>query len=295
MMARQLWIADAAADVFRGVKGFQVDTYSGWQTRGSTLFSPEGVLNHHTGGGSYSALLRYMAVGPVHPPLCNIATSRPQNGIVRITIVAAGRANHAGRGELPWRKGQGSTGNRRTIGIENQNDGSEPWPAQQVEAIHMLTAGLLEHMNAGSSRTLDHKDYTSRKWDRHSVNINTTRREVDKILRGAPEPEPEPLDPWEEFWMELTDNEKTRLKEFAGELAGEDGANGASFARQFLLFNRNERQRLREFLDAIDKMDSSPRGQGIAVAAMWREAGARGWLRDPERFSENRVYDDTDL
>ena len=301
-MPRQPWIADVAADTFRGVKGFRVDTYAGWQTRGNSTFNPEAVMNHHTGPGSYNNLLRYMAVGPVHPPLCNIATSRPHNGVVRITIVAAGRANHAGRGELPWRKNQGSTGNRRTIGIENMNSGSESWPAQQTEAIHMLTAGLLEYMNAGVTRTLDHKDYTSRKWDRHSVNINTTRREVDKILKGinlagpAPEPEPEPLDPWEEFWMELTDSEKARLKEFAGELAGPDGvAHGSSFARQFLLFNREERHRLREFLDAIDEMNSSPRGQGTALAAMWREAGARGWLRDPERFKENRAYDNTDL
>jgi hypothetical protein len=78
---------------------------------------------------------------------------------------------------------------------------------------------------------------------------------IDGILRSADgfrhlvpvEPEPVPVtepDEWEVFWMELTDNEKRLLKEFFGYLAGPDGvSNGASFARQFLSFNRNERGR----------------------------------------------------
>lgn len=183
-MGNQLWLPDVVADAFRGVKGYRVEVMSGWSSRGRTNFAPIGVMNHHTGRGGYEALLNYMAHGSSISPLCNIATSRPEGGVVRITIVEAGKANHAGRGYLPWTGKDG--GNYRTIGIENQNDGAQPWPTQQVEGIHILSAALLKQLGVGTDRLVDHKTYTSRKPDRHSVNINDTRRAVDIILEGGP-------------------------------------------------------------------------------------------------------------
>ena len=121
---------------------------------------------------------------------------------------------------------------------------------------------------------------------------------ADYPASGAvePSPEPEPIDPWKEFWDMLTDKEKDLAKEFFGYLAGADGVEkGDSFARQFLIFNRVERGRLREFLDAIDEMDSSPNGQGRALSALWREAGARNWDRDIDKFKENRHYSEDEL
>lgn len=180
-MPNQLWLPDVIADAFRGISGYRVETMSGWNTRGRDNFNPIGVMNHHTGGGGYDALLNFMAHGSSIAPLCNIATSRPQNGVVRITIVEAGRANHAGRGYLPWIGT--NNGNYRTIGIENQNNGSEPWPQQQVEGIHILSAALLDKLGANTDRLVDHKTYApGRKPDRHSVDINDTRREVIRIM-----------------------------------------------------------------------------------------------------------------
>lgn len=181
-MGNQLWLPDVVSDAFRGVKGYKVDVLSGWSSRGRTNFNPVGVINHHTGGGSYGALLNYMAWGSSIAPLCNIATSRPSNGIMRITIVEAGRANHAGRGYLSWTGND--DGNYRAIGIENQNDGSEPWPKQQIEGIHILSAALLEQLGAGVDHLADHKTYApSRKVDRHSTDVDDTRREVARIMK----------------------------------------------------------------------------------------------------------------
>ncbi|MCA1799968.1 MAG: N-acetylmuramoyl-L-alanine amidase [Actinobacteria bacterium] len=196
-MPRQPWFLDVLADEFRGAKGFRVDVYPGWEKRGTTSFDPEGVMDHHTGAGAYNNLLKYMAVGPIHPPLCNYATSRPDNGVVRVTIVAAGRANHAGVGELPWRRGQGSTGNMRTFGAEHQNDGRQSWPSQQVEAIRRCDAALLSYMRMPVERLLDHKTYApKRKWDRHSTDVAYERRIVKSLLEGD----------------ELTPDEKRMLK-----------------------------------------------------------------------------------
>lgn len=191
-MPRQAWLLDVLVEAFRGVKGFQVDFYPGWITRGDTNFDPIGVMDHHTGSGEYNNLLRYMAEGPVHPPLCNYATSRPNDGVVRITVVAAGRANHAGKGGVSWTGIDG--GNYRTLGAEHQNDGTQPWPAQQIEAMRRCDAALLKHLGADVGYMLDHKTYApGRKSDRHTLNVDEERRAVAAIIAGSAPEEDEVL------------------------------------------------------------------------------------------------------
>lgn len=184
-MPYQMWLLDVLADAFRGIRGFRVDYYPGWETRGGVQFSPIGVMDHHTGAGAYNNLLRYMAEGPVHPPLCNYATSRPENGVVRVTVVAAGRANHAGKGGLSWTGPDG--GNYQTLGAEHQNDGTQEWPSQQLEAMRRCDAALLKHLGVDVSRMVDHKTYApGRKSDRHTINVEHERRIVADIMnRGG--------------------------------------------------------------------------------------------------------------
>lgn len=289
-MPRQTWLADVVADEFRNSKGFRVDVYPGWETRGNALFTPTHVMDHHTGAGAYNNLLRYMAEGPVHPPLCNIATSRPFSSggidVVRITIVAAGRANHAGLGS--FRTIPQNSGNRYSIGIENQNNGSQSWPAQQLEAMRRLDAALLMRLGRSVDFLLDHKTYAPRrKIDRHTINVENERRIVARIIEQRTRRQD---DPWEVFYMSLNDEEKQVLKDLAEYLTSEDGTRGDSFARQTLRFLREDSGRLREYLEAIDHMGSSPRGQGRAVSALWREAVARGWDTSFSKFRENRRY-----
>jgi hypothetical protein len=212
-MPRQPWLMDVISDAFRGVKGFRVDAYPGWQTRGSTIFNPNHVMDHHTGAGAYNNLLRYMAEGPVHPPLCNVATSRPSNGVVRITVVAAGRANHAGRGNfqtIPVNQG-----NRYSIGIENQNDGRQSWPQQQVEAMRRLDAALLRHLGRGTDFMLDHKTYApGRKVDRHTFHVPTERIAVSRMLSDTRPPAPAPAP--ERTWFDMAS--KSELREVVREV-----------------------------------------------------------------------------
>jgi len=297
-MPYQRWLLDILSDEFRNSKGFRVDYYPGWETRGRVDFEPRYMMEHHTGAGAYNALLRYMAEGPVHPPLCNIANSRPANGIVRVTVVAAGRANHSGMGQygtIPPNQG-----NKFSIGNEGQNTGSQPWPNQQLEAQRRCDAAILNYLNRDVSYLIDHKTYApNRKWDRHSISLPNERRQVDRLLTN---------DPLESLMSNLNDKQKKNLMtlanlseeelkvaiDFSKYLVGQH-TNGRSFAYQLLNFHREERPKLNEFLDGIEDMGSSPKGQARALSAMWREAGARGWERDPDKFKENRAYTEDDL
>lgn len=185
-MGRSLWLADILADAFRGRKGFQVDVYPGWETRGAATANHRGAMDHHTGPGSYNDLLNYMAENSSISPLCNVATSRPQDGIVRITVVASGKANHAGVGELPWTGKDG--GNVAAIGFENQNDGKQEWPEQQNEAIAIANIACINKMGVGVDRVADHRTYTSRKVDRVHIDIANWRARLTEMMTGADVP-----------------------------------------------------------------------------------------------------------
>lgn len=179
-MSRANWLLDVLSDAFRGLSGFRVDYVPGWHTRGSSTLYPRGVMNHHTGAGSYNALLNYMSTGSSIAPLCNVATSRPSNGIVRITVVASGKANHAGKGYLPWTGT--NAGNNYTIGFENQNDGSQTWPQQQNEAIAIANDAVLRKIGVGVDRLADHKTYApTRKVDRVHIDLKSWQNYVANI------------------------------------------------------------------------------------------------------------------
>lgn len=313
-MPRQPWFMDVLADEFRGSKGFRVDVYPGWEWRGSTSFDPSHVMDHHTGGGAYNNLLRYMAEGPVHPPLCNYATSRVHSRVVRITIVAAGRANHAGKGRyttIPL-----DQGNRYSFGGEHQNDGYQAWPAQQVEAIRRCDAALLRAMKRDTDRMLDHKTYAPiRKSDRHSTNVETERIEVQRLMRPSPPP-----DPLEEFMSSLSKTQRDRLMHLAS-LSDKQFDAVISFAEQVERLDSSGRgvvsatvhdsrsrtaakfdqgdpdeyrdsdyEKLSAFLRAIEEMDSSPQGVGKHMIALIRLARALGLRIDPDLVSENRIH-----
>lgn len=184
-MTRALWLADVLSDAFRGRRGFQVDVIPGWEGRGRDGIDPRGVIDHHTGAGSYHGLLDYMAHGSAIAPLCNTATCRPHDGVVRVTVVAAGKANHAGRGQLPW-TGQ-DRGNWHAIGQEHQNDGRQPWPAQQLEAIAVADRAILDHLGVGPDRLDLHCTYAvGRKVDMHSTDLDDHRGRCAAIVLRSP-------------------------------------------------------------------------------------------------------------
>lgn len=117
----------------------------GWRDRtrpaSTGSFDPIGVLNHHTAdpgatvANNLAVILKGNSEAP--GPICQLYISREP----RLYLVAAGRANHAGRGSL----GATPCGdmNARLVGIEVSNDGvGERWGDAQVELYLAVDAAL---------------------------------------------------------------------------------------------------------------------------------------------------------
>jgi peptidoglycan hydrolase-like protein with peptidoglycan-binding domain len=116
--------------------GLTVVEVNDWRTRGSSSFNPGGSVNHHTAGSRNGVIpsLRLLTEGrsDLPGPLCNVGQSRSTDFDASqkydvVYLIAAGRANHAGRGG--W---QGLVGNSSVFGLEIEHSGSaaEPFSAE---------------------------------------------------------------------------------------------------------------------------------------------------------------------
>lgn len=147
------WMADALR-----AAGLAVEEIDGWKTRGRAEFgTPYGVLLHHTAGpktGNMPSLNTVINGRPdLKGPLAHLCLGRDGT----YYVVAAGRANHAGKGS--W---QGHTdGNSQFIGIEAENTGlpNDPWPDVQMDAYRKGVAALLKHLGLKASACVGHKEY----------------------------------------------------------------------------------------------------------------------------------------
>ena len=168
--------------------GLKVAEVPGWLNRGAGDVGPvKGVICHHTAGaaGGNMPSLRVITDGrsDLPGPLSQLALGRDGT----FFVVAAGRANHAGRGE--W---QGVTsGNTSFIGIEAENTGTEPWPAAQLDAYQRGVAAILKHLGLGAGMACGHKEYAlpnGRKPDPHTIDMNVFRQRVAGIMAGTVAP-----------------------------------------------------------------------------------------------------------
>jgi hypothetical protein len=137
--------------------GVKYRVVAGWQTRGrpatSGGFAPRGLNVHHTGttssAASPSPALSTLVNGrsDLPGPLCQYSTG--YDGIV--TIVAAGRANHAGHavaaGTLP-----AGDGNALRLGDEVQTNGTQRMPQVQYDTVVLAACAVLDHFGK------DHRD-----------------------------------------------------------------------------------------------------------------------------------------
>jgi hypothetical protein len=117
-VSRDLGLADRMRDA-----GLDVVEVAGWQTRGSSSFSPRGFVWHHT-AGPRTGIAPSLGVcingrRDLPGPLCNLFLDRAGT----VYVVASGRANHAGAGS--W---AGLTGNASVYGLEIENVGTPPSP-----------------------------------------------------------------------------------------------------------------------------------------------------------------------
>lgn len=165
--------------------GLKVAEQPGWVNRGlGSMAGARGVMCHHTAGSANGNMPSLTVITHGRPglpgPLSQLGLGRDGTWY----IVAAGRANHAGRGE--WR---GITaGNSTFIGVEAENTGTEPWPAIQLDAYRRGCAAMLKHLGASADMCVGHKEWAlpkGRKPDPHSIDMDAFRAEVAAIMAGA--------------------------------------------------------------------------------------------------------------
>jgi hypothetical protein len=175
------WLPEILEDA-----GLKVAEQPGWRTRGRGDAGPiKGVMCRHTAGPAQGIM---PSLGVITNGRSDLPGPLAQLGLGRdgtLFVVAAGRANHAGRGM--W---QGiSTGNASFIGIEAENTGraDDPWPAVQLDANRRAVAALLKKLGANAVMCCGHKEYAlpqGRKPD-PSFDMTEFRTQVAAIMAGT--------------------------------------------------------------------------------------------------------------
>ena len=177
---RVTWLAD----VLRAA-GLEVVEHPGWETRGRTYpFQPVGVVLHHTASapGRDTPSLGVVVTGraEIPGPLCQVLIGRD----ARVHVIAAGPANHAGKGG-PWHRIPRDLANRLTIGIEIEHTGTktEPWDKQVVSAAATATAAITRHLGASTTYVLSHKEWApTRKIDPYAWDMDAFRATVKDLV-----------------------------------------------------------------------------------------------------------------
>lgn len=173
--------------------GLKVAETPDWRSRGrAEMGTVRGVMCHHTANphaGNMPSLNLLIAGRPdLSGPLCQLGLGRDGT----FYVVAAGRANHAGKGK--W---EGlDTGNSSFIGIEAEHSGNpdDEWPPIQYDAYKRGVAAILEHVRAGANMCCGHKEYAlpaGRKSD-PTFDMPSFRSQLEEILVGKSPPPPIP-------------------------------------------------------------------------------------------------------
>lgn len=167
--------------------GLKVSEEDGWLSRSaSSMGTIKGVMCHHTAtAGFLDRNMPTLAVlkkgtSKIPGPLSQLGLGRDGT----FYIIAAGRANHAGRGK--WPGIPDDAGNRHFIGIEAENDGLDPrnWPAVQIDAYQRGVAALLDHLNADTAWCIGHREYAPGRKPDPSFDMNSFRAAVAAIRKG---------------------------------------------------------------------------------------------------------------
>src|SRR5215467_9227561 len=180
-----IWLPDVLKNA-----GQKVALVDGWQDRGrGDVGQILGVLCHHTAGPRNGTMpsLNTLVKGrsDLPGPLAQLGLGRDGTYFV----LAAGRANHAGRGN--W-KGI-VNGNTNLIGIEAENTGlanDSPWPDVQMDAYQRGVAAILQHIGKGPEFCAGHKEYAlpaGRKSDPDFA-MEPFRTAVAAIMNGTAPP-----------------------------------------------------------------------------------------------------------
>lgn len=177
--------------------GLKVVEVPGWEKRGRPgAFNPVGILCHHTVTGTNwtdSAVVNLLRNGrrDLAGPLAQFGLGRDGT----VYVVAAGRANHAGKAKSSGTVAAGD-GNGLYVGIEAFNDGvREPYPPEQYDAYVRLAAFLCQRVTGNSVQTVrGHKETSVTGKVDPRFSMDTFRADVARVLAGntAPAPKPDP-------------------------------------------------------------------------------------------------------
>ena len=187
--------------------GVKYKLVAGWENRGrpisSGYFDPNGLLTHHTGSKSSASnpapSLKTVIEGrsDLKGPLAQVSTD--YNGVTY--IIAAGRANHAGKARATMGNPAGD-GNAMYLGNEVQTDGTQAMPKVQYDAVVLVAAAIADHFHQtnGAKTGLHATTSLSGKWDLGAGNgkvepysITKFRADVTARLKaGPPKPPAKP-------------------------------------------------------------------------------------------------------
>ena len=173
-----------ASRLERAVKraGVKYRAQSGWRNRGrGTMGSIQSIMCHHTAGPASGNTPSLNVVTYGRPglsgPLAQLFLARDGT----VILVAAGRANHAGR------VSSNRYSNSHSIGIEAEETGVSSWPAAQLDAYAKLCKALIDEFNLPVSRVIGHAEAAvprGRKVD-PNFSMNAFRRKVGGAKGGV--------------------------------------------------------------------------------------------------------------
>ncbi len=142
--------------------GLNVVEHDGWKTRTARTSAKTtwGVLCHHDAARPSSSRARVTPgmIRDGHSALAGPISQLLITDDCKVHVIAAGTANHAGKGLIPgtlW-----TDGNARLLGIEVNNSGvGEQWSAGLLETYCTTVAACLRHLGLGSDRAIAHKEF----------------------------------------------------------------------------------------------------------------------------------------
>lgn len=164
-------------------RGVRVELVDGWRTRGASGFRPQGAVCHWTAGpagrGDRPSLqICITGRADVPGPLCNVFLTR--DGVA--VVVAAGRANHAGKGG--W---AGLRGNSTVFGTEAENSGGGEWTEAQRAAYPRINAAYADLAGFGAEMVCGHHEWApTRKIDINDWPMSAMRQQVAALLGTEP-------------------------------------------------------------------------------------------------------------
>lgn len=170
-----------------GLKVVEVD---GWQTRGrGDIGKIEFLVCHHTAAIDRTSNAPSLTI--VRDGDATLQGPRSQLVLGRdgtYYVVAAGKANHAGKGVY---KGRANVGNSKSIGIEAENNGlseikpaeGEPWPEVQMDAYARGSAAILKHLRLPVEECLGHREYAPKRKIDPSFSMQEFRKRVAGFMQ----------------------------------------------------------------------------------------------------------------